>query len=156
MQEKQPDLIAEYEHWNVYLDIKQYYLGRVFIMAKRLEAEGLLKTNEKEWIELKDILQDINEMYQKTFKPDLQNHDFFGNDLKHCHCHVVPRYDSHREIEVNGEVFQDEFPGQNYSQGEKSRKAISPETFEEIKLRLKNAIYQVRESKVNIKKLSYM
>ena len=40
------DILAEYEHWYAILDIKQYYLGRLFLYAKREGATDMVELNQ--------------------------------------------------------------------------------------------------------------
>ena len=60
VQKIQEDKIADYQHWSVHLDIKQYYLGRVFIWAKRVDAINLLDLTGDELLEMHSILKDID------------------------------------------------------------------------------------------------
>jgi diadenosine tetraphosphate (Ap4A) HIT family hydrolase len=135
------DKIADYEHWTVHLDIKQYYLGRVFIWSKRPESISMFDLNNNEWLELKSILADLNKMYEQSFTPDTLNMAFLGNDVEHCHCHVVPRY---KEPKIFDEViFKDENWGHNYSNPNTKEFKISKTTHEKIRSTLKDTLTQV-------------
>tara|TARA_B100000768_G_C11281447_1_gene378876 strand:- start:1095 stop:1322 length:228 start_codon:yes stop_codon:yes gene_type:complete len=52
-------------------------------------------------------------IYSKTFKPDLLNLAFLGNEKQHCHLHIIPRYKTGRT--VNRVKFKDNNFGHNYS-----------------------------------------
>jgi len=113
---KDGDILAEYKHWYAILDLKQYYLGRLFLYAKRAGATDMVELNQAEIDELWDILNFLKyTVYPNTWKPDIINYAFLGNDVQHCHLHVIPRYKSDRQIKINGEIFQDENFGHNYS-----------------------------------------
>lgn len=110
------DILAEYKHWYAILDIKQYYLGRLFLYAKREGATDMVEINQEERDELWEILRYIKDVvYPKTWKPDIINYAFLGNEVQHCHLHIIPRYKSDREITINEELFKDENYGHNYS-----------------------------------------
>ena len=101
----QADILQEFQHWYAVLDIKQYYIGRLFLYAKRLDATDMVALNKDEREELWVILKKIQKIYAKTFKPDKLNFAFLGNDKEHCHLHVIPRYQAPRQF--NDVIFQD-------------------------------------------------
>jgi len=110
------DILSEYEHWYAILDIKQYYLGRLFLYAKREGATDMVEINQEERDELWEILRYIKDVvYPNTWKPDIINYAFLGNEVQHCHLHIIPRYKSDRVITINKELFNDENYGHNYS-----------------------------------------
>ena len=76
----------------------------------------MVELNQEERDELWEILRYIKYVvYPKTWKPDIINYAFLGNEVQHCHLHIIPRYKSDREITINEELFKDENYGHNYS-----------------------------------------
>lgn len=142
------DKIADYEHWAVYLDIKQYYLGRVFIWAKREDAATVDDLTDQEWLELKDVRADLKKMYDQTFNPDLLNMAFLGNDVEHCHCHIVPRYKKPRAFE--GITFKDENWGHNYSNPNTKAFKISEEVHNQIRMTLCDSLKEILKTNRSI------
>lgn len=137
--------LAEYDHWEVYLDQKQYYLGRVFILAKRDGAVDLNSLSMDEWIEFKQVSADVDVLFTNTFKPDLLNHAFLGNEMQHCHCHVVPRYKEPREF--LGITFKDENFGKNYSRENARDFRISGTVLEKIAEKMQEEMKLILEAK---------
>jgi len=152
---KDGDILAEYKHWYAILDLKQYYLGRLFLYAKRAGATDMVELNQAEIDELWDILKFLKyTVYPNTWKPDIINYAFLGNDVQHCHLHVIPRYKSDRQIKINGEIFQDENFGHNYSNpNTKSTRKRKSSTQAKIRSKLKKA-FKKRKS-VRRKRASY-
>ena len=124
------DILKEYKYWYAILDIKQYYLGRIFLYAKRPTATNMISLNKNEREELWSILKKIKKIYKKTFNPDILNFAFLGNDVQHCHLHIIPRYKTQRII--NGVKFKDENYGHNYSRPNASSFKINDYTHELI------------------------
>ena len=109
-------VLKEFNNWYAVIDLKQYYLGRMFLYAKREDASDMVELNEDEVSELWKILKFIkNVAYPNTWAPDIINYAFLGNEVQHCHLHIVPRYKKEREIVINGVKFKDENYGHNYS-----------------------------------------
>lgn len=128
-------ILFKYKHWIAVLDIKQYYLGRIFLFAKRLSANDMISLNIKEREELWSILKKIKKIYTKTFKPDKLNFAFLGNELEHCHLHIIPRYKDKRIF--NKITFRDENYGHNYSRPNTKLFKIDNDTLNKIYLNLK-------------------
>jgi diadenosine tetraphosphate (Ap4A) HIT family hydrolase len=143
------DKIAEYEHWTVYLDLKQYYLGRVFVWAKRPEAIDMFELTTEEWAEFRSIAEDIKQMYAQTFTPDTLNVAFLGNDVPHCHCHIVPRYKTPRVID--GNTFIDENWGHNYSNTNTKNFTISENLRTHIRSTLTGTLNKIMQSSSRLK-----
>lgn len=139
------DKLAEFEHWTVYLDIKQYYLGRVFIWAKRTDADSFLELTTEEWSEIQKIFKDLKQMYADTFEPDNINMAFLGNDVEHCHCHIVPRYKKPKNFD--GIAFKDENWGHNYSNANTKKFTISPEVHVRIRETLSASLNKILDVK---------
>ena len=134
------DQVASFTHWDVYLDIKQYYLGRVFVLAKRLGAASFTDLYDDELLELHKIIKIIKNSYDCTqeLRPDLINYAFLSNGMRHCHCHVVPRYKTERIFK--GTVFKDENFGHNYSRQNTKKFRIDAVIHNEIRELVKRAI----------------
>ncbi len=105
--------IKEYEQWIVYLHQNQYYLGRMYIWARRENALDFMEMNEEEKKELFKIGQELKKALLLSFKPDLINYAILGNVAKHLHIHVIPRYSSNRAFD--GIKFTDRQWGKNYA-----------------------------------------
>ena len=111
--EFQKFMIKEYGHWSVYLHKNQYFLGRVYIWAKREDAVDLMQMTAEEREELFDIGRAVNKALSELFQPDLMNYAALGNISTHLHLHVIPRYSSSRNFA--GQTFVDERWGKNYA-----------------------------------------
>ncbi len=111
--EFQKFIIKQYSHWTVYLHKNQYFLGRVYLWAKRKEAVDLMQMTSEEREELFDIGQAVNKALTGLFKPDLMNYAALGNDAAHLHLHLIPRYSSPRTFAE--QTFIDERWGKNYA-----------------------------------------
>ena len=146
------DILAEYEHWYAILDVKQYYLGRLFLYAKRDGATDMVELNQEERDELWEILRYIKYVvYPKTWKPYIINYAFLGNEVQHCHLHIIPRYKSDREITINGELFKDDNYGHNYSNGNtKDLRIRSPATQAIIRNKLKKVFMKKIDGGFNL------
>lgn len=106
-------LIKDYKHWVVYLHKNQYYLGRVYIWAKRENAIDFMDMTSKEQNEFFKIGRTVKKALKKLFNPDLFNWVSQGNVVPHLHIHLIPRYVSPRKFE--GREFKDERWGKNYA-----------------------------------------
>ena len=127
------DILREFKYWYAILEIKQYYLGRMFLYAKRDEATDMVELNKYEIKELWKILKFIkNIVYPNTWKPDIINYSFLGNEVQHCHLHIIPRYKTEREITINGIIFKDNNFGKNYSNPNTKSTRFRDSTTQEI------------------------
>ena len=101
----------------------------------------MVELNQEERDELWTILRYIkNTVYPSTWNPDIINYAFLGNEVQHCHLHVIPRYKSDREFVLNDEIFKDENYGHNYSNpNTKDIRERFPETQTIIRNKLKKA-----------------
>lgn len=89
-------VIKEYQHWELQLFQDQYYLGRSLIKLKR-HAVDLTELDEKERQELFDeVLPELKNSLDTLFEPDLYNQATLGNDCRHFHLHIIPRYRAER------------------------------------------------------------
>jgi len=97
--------IQEFEHFTVYLFKNQYYLGRLFIRSNR-HIEDITDLTKEEIIELVDVLRKMRVAIKKLFDPDMFNYASLGNEIKHFHLHVFPRYS--RKVTYDNTEFRDE------------------------------------------------
>ncbi len=128
--------VREYRYWSVYLHQYQNYLGRCVIWCKRENAFDLAEATEEEIKELLFIIGKLKIAVKDTFCADWFNYSFLGNEVRHLHCHFIPRYSSGREF--CGIMFKDSRWGRNYKTDKNF--VISEESFEDIKQKIKNAL----------------
>lgn len=126
-------LIKEYKFWEVYLHENQYYLGRVYIWAKREDALDLFDITKEEREEYFKIGKELKKALGKLFKPDLYNYATLANVTSHLHTHFIPRYSSNRKF--SGIIFNDERWGQNYAPYNKGFKVS-----EEVLIKIRDAL----------------
>ncbi len=105
-------LIKDYSLWSVYIHESQQYLGRCAIVWKRADALDLAEATKEEQAELFAILADLRKTLSHCFQPDWFNYAFLGNEFRHLHGHLIPRYASERTI--FGTSFEDTAYGQHY------------------------------------------
>lgn len=120
--------IKEYNFWKVELHGNQCYLGRCIIMLKR-HLEDLFDISEEERNELFEIGKVLRNAQIKAFDADMVNYSSLGNETRHLHIHVIPRYKSPREFA--GVTFKDENWGHNPSPYNKNFK-VSDEVYAKI------------------------
>ncbi len=106
------NLIKEYKHWALYVHDNQSYLGRCIVWCKREDALDLADATPEEQAELFLVLRNVREASKKIFQPDWFNYSFLGNEMRHLHCHFVPRYANPKTfMDI---VFEDTLYGHNY------------------------------------------
>lgn len=105
--------IKDYKHWTVYLHTDQYYLGRVYVWAKRGDALDFIEMASEEREEFFEIGQAVNKVLKELLQPDLMNYAALANVARHLHVHLIPRYASPRSFD--DVQFVDERWGQNYA-----------------------------------------
>jgi diadenosine tetraphosphate (Ap4A) HIT family hydrolase len=104
--------IKEYEHWRVGLHSNQVYLGRSVVVLKRHE-EDFFDTTQEEQKEFLEIGKQMRDALREAFDPDLLNYSTLGNEVRHVHWHLVPRYE--RPVEFDGMIFEDKMRGKNWT-----------------------------------------
>jgi diadenosine tetraphosphate (Ap4A) HIT family hydrolase len=88
-------IIYEGLHWRVVLNRNQDRLGQVFVALRRhVELPTALSADE--WLELRELIAATTRRLRDTFAPDHFNYMFLGNEVRHLHLHVFPRYSSPR------------------------------------------------------------
>jgi len=112
MEDYSKDLIKDYKYWGVYIHKNQGILGRVYVWCKREDALDLPDATPEEQKELFEILQEMEKVLTRCFKPDMFNYAFLGNATHHLHGHILPRYA--KPVYFNGQTFVDKNWGHNY------------------------------------------
>ena len=108
-------LLAEYDHWRLFLHTDQFpYIGRCYAAAKRSEADFITDILPSESNELMHIVIPAwNEAIKALFRHDRPNVAILGNEWRHLHAHLIPRYHTPRTF--YGIEFVDPNPKGNYS-----------------------------------------
>jgi len=128
--------IKDYKYWSVFLHKNQDCLGRSYVWCKRENALDLADATPEEQGELFLILQNLKEALQKTFKPDWFNYAFLGNETRHLHGHLLPRYATPREFK--GVIFKDESYGHSHKTNHNF--SVPDGVIEKIRLKIKEAL----------------
>lgn len=97
--------IKEYEFWRVQLHSNQCYLDRCIIILKH-HLEDLFDISEEERDELFQIGKELRGAQIKAFSANMVNYYSLGNETRHLHLHVIPRYNKPREF--TGVTFTDD------------------------------------------------
>ncbi|MDH4330612.1 MAG: HIT domain-containing protein [Candidatus Moranbacteria bacterium] len=130
--------IKDYKHWELYLHDPHYYLGSVYLWAKRDDEVDFLETTEEERKEFFEIARDVKKVLVDLFDVNGFNIANLQNKVNHLHVHIIPRYSSSRT--VDGFEFVDENWGKMFYPYDEEIKV--PETtllkiVDEIKSKLK-------------------
>ena len=128
--------IKDYQYWSVSLHPNQGFLGRCAVWRNREDALDLTDATPKEQRELFFILNELRKAIEKVFQPDLLNYAFLGNEKRHLHGHIIPRYAKAKEFA--GTTFTDKLYGHNYQTDHNFSAPF--EVLEKIKLRIKEAL----------------
>ena len=129
-------LIKDYSYWAVYIHQNQSYLGRCIVWCKREDALDLAEATPEEQAELFIVLNDLKKAVTKVFAPDWLNYSFLGNETRHLHGHLIPRYAVPKEF--MGLTFEDKLWGHNYKTNHDFQ---TPEkVLAEIQTKIKEAI----------------
>lgn len=109
-------VIKEYENWEIQLfRDDQYYIGRTAVVLKSRHIENMVELTKSERDELfETVLEELNNSLAELFSPDHFNYASLGNDCRHLHFHVIPRYKG--TVTFNGQTFEDEQWNETYSQ----------------------------------------
>ena len=130
------NLMKEYKYWDIYVHKNQGYLGRCVVWCKRKEALDLTDATPEEQKEFFLILRYLKEASKKVFQPDWFNYSFLGNETRHLHAHVIPRYAKPKTF--MNIVFEDKLYGHNYKTDHNFKTSV--ELLSEVKNRLKSVI----------------
>ena len=129
-------LVKEYRYWGIYVHENQNYLGRCVVWCKREDALDMTDANPEEQRELFQILGELREALKKSFNPDWLNYAFLGNEMRHLHGHIVPRYKESKTF--MGTTFEDTLYGHNYRTDHSF--VTTEELLQEVRRRLKAAL----------------
>jgi diadenosine tetraphosphate (Ap4A) HIT family hydrolase len=105
------DLILETNHWFILLAPDQKNLGTCVVALKRKEG-NLAGLKDKEWIDLKEIIKNLQSALRKAFNATMFNWGCLMNSSyrkdhpdPHVHWHFIPRY--REKVEFEGVTFED-------------------------------------------------
>ena len=138
MRDYSKDIIKKYKYWRVSVFENQEYLGRCVIWCERADACDLADATAEELLEFSKIIKELKTAIYKSFTFDWINYSFLGNEIKHLHCLVVPRYKNEREF--NGQIFKDPRWGYNWLLDESI--ITSEEMIEAVKQKIKENIIE--------------
>ncbi len=98
-------------HWSVYLADVQDYVGRCILVLNR-HCTSLSNLEASEWVELKTVIDKLEQIYKETLGAELCNWSCLMNNFykettpnPHLHLHVRPRYKN--AIFINGSAYKD-------------------------------------------------
>jgi diadenosine tetraphosphate (Ap4A) HIT family hydrolase len=101
--------IKEYAYWRLFLFSNQSYLGRTYLQLKRQDDVDFSELDPAEREEFFAITRKLKSALHELYQPARINYGMLGNKDHDLHIHIIPRYDSDREIE--GIVFSDKNKG---------------------------------------------
>ena len=129
-------VMKEYDYWELQLFTDQSYIGRSLVKLKRhaVDLTGLRPEEREEFFE--QVLPEIEDALDEAFDPDLYNQATLGNDCRHFHFHIIPRYSSERNFA--GEKFVDENWNSHYK--DSSDRDTSKEVFNKIMHKIQQEI----------------
>jgi len=90
--------IKDYKHWELYLHIPHFYLGSVYLWAKRNDEIDFLEMTKEEREEFFKIAGDVKKVLIDLFEVDRFNYANLQNEINHLHTHIIPRYSSPRFV----------------------------------------------------------
>jgi len=128
--------IKDYKYWSISLHPNQGYLGRCVIWCNRKDALDLSDATQEEQSELFIVLNELRSAITKALQPDWLNYAFLGNETRHLHGHVIPRYAKPKEFE--GVIFEDKLYGHNYKTAHNFSAPV--EVVEKIRLKIKEEL----------------
>ncbi len=110
-QGKNPYLIKELTTGYAVLSDYQFFPGYCLLLCKLHKTE-LHQLDKKFKLKFLDEMSLLAEAVYKTFKPDKLNYELLGNQDKHLHWHIFPRYKKEKNFNqpiwlVNKKVRQD-------------------------------------------------
>lgn len=131
------NLVGDFPLWGVFAHDHQGYLGRTYIALVREGDIDPINTTPEEREQLHIIKVGLHKALSGLYQPSRLNYATMGNEWPHLHEHVIPRYDTPREI--GGVVFTDENWGHNYAPYNKNFQ-IPEEVFAGIKEDLRDGL----------------
>jgi len=97
------ELLAS-DHWTVLLRPKQVTVGSCVLVANR-HVESLADLTDDEARALRDMVRRMEQLLHSKLQSDKINYLALMMKDPHLHFHVIPRYETDREID--GRVWQD-------------------------------------------------
>ncbi len=88
--------IKDYKYWELYLEYPHYYLGSIYLWAKRNDDIDFLETTKEEQKEFFKIAKNVKQVLIDLFEVDKFNIVNLQNKVNHLHVHIIPRYNSPR------------------------------------------------------------
>lgn len=130
-------IIKEYNNWTLQLFLDQQYLARTLIKLDRhiVDFFNIKEEERKELFQI--IVPEVKTALNQLFDPDLYNYASLGNDCRHLHLHLIPRYSSEREF--MGQKFVDQDWNSHYKNDRKSEE-LTQEIFQELKTEIKQEL----------------
>lgn len=102
-------VVREFEHWVVLLRPEQVTLGSLVLVSKT-DASALSDLPTEAFTELAIVTSNLEGALRASFSYDKINYLLLMMVDKHVHFHVLPRYDSTRDLD--GNTYPDEaWPG---------------------------------------------
>ena len=118
-------VIAESAHWRLVLNRNQHLLGKCFLVARR-HLEAVPNLSPKEWLDLHRQLVGATRTLAHAFHPDHVNDAFLGNQDRHLHLYLIPRYAGPRTFA--GTVFADPDYPDHYAVSAPARSLAAPQS----------------------------
>ena len=134
------NVILQTERWVAVLDKNQCYLGKSFITLRQ-HKETLSDLDEADWMELHQVIRQLERAVKEAFGADVCNWECLMNNAvkagqpTHVHWHLHPRY-------LAGATFAgEEFPDPKWPRHlESAVHMVSGETFREIMQALRSRL----------------
>ena len=127
------------EHWEVFLNKNQAYLGYSIISLKR-ECQSLSELSKEEWEEFHELVKYLETKFKEVFNATMFNWTCLMNNAykqnppnPKVHFHFRPRYRD--EVKIGNEIFKDEDFAHHYNK--KREKIVSEDVLNEIVKKLK-------------------
>lgn len=132
--------VEQYSNWDVQVfRDDQYYIGRLAVVLKGRHIENMVNLTKEEREELFElVLPDINRGLNNLFSPDHYNYASLGNDCRHLHLHVIPRYKN--PVTFDGTEFEDEYWNQTYKQ-DYERIELPIDKLNKLRSQIKESMY---------------
>jgi len=86
--------------------------GQAIHWGSKKGGFDLTGATQEEREELFLVLRELKSALTKAFAPDWFNYSFLGNETRHLHGHVIPRYKKPKMF--TGVTFEDILYGHNY------------------------------------------
>jgi len=96
-QGKNPYFIKELTTGYAVLGDYQFFPGYCLLLCKFHKTE-LHQLDQKFKLKFLDEMSQLAEAVFKTFKPDKLNYELLGNQDKHLHWHIFPRYKKEKKF----------------------------------------------------------